>query len=1177
MSFSRAAHQLRPCFRAAARPSVARPQLYRQVARRTYASGGHGSAKAGGDAIWAAGAIAVTVPSCWYILSSTPDAAHGHESGHAKGHEKHEKHEEEPEEEAKEDSKDNGEESEDKADSDDADKSEDSESSGEDKETNTPDTSDDEEKVNENSDKQSEDGKDNEDAPKDKAAASKPAGDKPTQSGKQEGLSNADTKHSVDISKDPSTNKKGEGALETAKVKGSLDPKRSQPEKIIHTVASMTYSMEVDVRGTPRDSFTPTLVGRTTQATTPAHRASLKRPAHITLPPIDPSIRPDPRSQYHAFVRHLTALNLPGPRSESQETDKSYPNWMARFCIEPTRCQDSDNGCLAVTVPCATYGKIDWRLRRFHRNESGFDSGWKISDGCNWVCCGCFAVSVLSCGLLYCLPVCTMRTGIRGMYGIKGNFGADIALSILCPGCTLAQCDREVRAREGQTNLINSKGYQKYKDQLACRPQYEMEEPRPTTPLRYISPRRISEVPIDAPSDADSTMVHLSEELDTNNNSTVNGQIKETNLESSIPIGASKELAKKVQNPCLRDRGTDKEPYKKNKPMIYLPTGAAYQTRDGLRRNKSLKRRYDENSASQNQVPTSSKPPAHKKRDLGCRDTNLKASKFPRTVSKASGRNADPRHVTIEEVPDSYFSATPRTPSRSFLQGDERDILANKNPSLSGQHELIDCAIVDTTIQNTHLLTECVLVRDPDAQISEDFEHGLSACDTVSQAHSISQHALGNRKKVNRESIVNHVLQHYLIDCDTVSMTPQSYVNDLPQHHLQDCSPGTANLNTEVHTSLSQHTLSECKPADPKLIQNFQQLVKYQHALIDCGTEVGNDAREANAGHAQKVFDSCQQTACEGRSEDDDSQHTLRAIKTICVRPSQSRYLRTRRSLTPSSKQELSYVHDFTECQIDQIMLEYILSGENVSKQHDLYDCSGEGSGTRKVLLDPSGNDGFRFPSDKTPEIGRRPSDVTLKSSMVQGPKQHRLSSCPVPGTGHNDSSTCDDSRRESYSFELLDALKGLMRKDGEKGISKRNIPAKNLIQDSGSTKTLKVYIDGSSSETLNDQNGYQHHGNHGNQVTQEQERGRQRVKDAYLLTGVTNDTRPCESSAQCALERLLASQSNRRDAAVEPLRLKQRKHGYNTVRQARSDKGLSTTREGEADGDLQLKKGQKS
>ncbi|PMD46133.1 hypothetical protein L207DRAFT_507072 [Hyaloscypha variabilis F] len=235
MAFSRTA-ALRSCLRSA-RPTVARSQLFRQVARRGYASGGHGNAKAGGDAVWAAGAVAVTVPTCWYLLSNGPDTAHGHDDhGDSHGSAHAEEHEEEPKDEETEGEK-----------SDDADgkeeeseKSEDSDSE-DDKKDDTPDTSDDEGEDDDNNTKTAKpDAKggikkksESKNAIKagdtvDKAATSKPAGGKNTQSGKQEGLSNTDTKHSTDIASDPSKSSKGEGTPETGKAKGSVDPKRPQ-------------------------------------------------------------------------------------------------------------------------------------------------------------------------------------------------------------------------------------------------------------------------------------------------------------------------------------------------------------------------------------------------------------------------------------------------------------------------------------------------------------------------------------------------------------------------------------------------------------------------------------------------------------------------------------------------------------------------------------------------------------------------------------------------------------------------------------------------------------------------------------------------------------------------------------------------------------------------------------
>ena len=56
-------------------------------------------------------------------------------------------------------------------------------------------------------------------------SASKGPGD---QSAKQEGLSNMDTRHSYDVTDDPSVSKKGEGGPDTAKVRGTVQPARPQ-------------------------------------------------------------------------------------------------------------------------------------------------------------------------------------------------------------------------------------------------------------------------------------------------------------------------------------------------------------------------------------------------------------------------------------------------------------------------------------------------------------------------------------------------------------------------------------------------------------------------------------------------------------------------------------------------------------------------------------------------------------------------------------------------------------------------------------------------------------------------------------------------------------------------------------------------------------------------------------
>ncbi|KAI9744796.1 MAG: hypothetical protein M1818_001721 [Claussenomyces sp. TS43310] len=216
----------------ASRSAASRPQLLRQIARRGYASGhGHESTKAGGDLPWAIGAVAVTVPSCWFLMQSPPEGAHGdHADSHGKSHDDND---EKPAA-----TKSEGEEPTEP-------ESESEDESGAD----TPVTSDDEAEVvkkevpdakggskkrieSQKGKKQGEADPNSEaNAPEnssqDKAASSKEAGDQNSQSGKQEGLSNTDTKHSTDITNEEQS-EKPEGAPETAKLKGTVDAQRPQ-------------------------------------------------------------------------------------------------------------------------------------------------------------------------------------------------------------------------------------------------------------------------------------------------------------------------------------------------------------------------------------------------------------------------------------------------------------------------------------------------------------------------------------------------------------------------------------------------------------------------------------------------------------------------------------------------------------------------------------------------------------------------------------------------------------------------------------------------------------------------------------------------------------------------------------------------------------------------------------
>ncbi|RQM07720.1 hypothetical protein DH86_00001740 [Scytalidium sp. 3C] len=73
----------RSAFRSA-RPTIGRqPQVFRHTVRRGYAA--HGHAEKSSDAPWAIGAVVVTIPTCWFLLQSSPEEAHHPHAPHAPG------------------------------------------------------------------------------------------------------------------------------------------------------------------------------------------------------------------------------------------------------------------------------------------------------------------------------------------------------------------------------------------------------------------------------------------------------------------------------------------------------------------------------------------------------------------------------------------------------------------------------------------------------------------------------------------------------------------------------------------------------------------------------------------------------------------------------------------------------------------------------------------------------------------------------------------------------------------------------------------------------------------------------------------------------------------------------------------------------------------------------------
>jgi len=264
-------------------PRTASRNQWQHIARRGYAEGGHDAhGAASSDLPWLIGAVAVTVPSCYFLWPEASHAdshaAHGEEHGeeHAEEHEENEdeskdeseeeapKEEESKDEEPKEESKDDeSKDEEPKEDSKEDDSKSDDDKQPQSRDTppegkNQPKSGGDVEGVSFKGPTKA--GGDDNKAPDERKVESDSKGgqkkridsgvgknlgegdlkkDEPATSGsgsdspggideKQKGLSNTPTRHSTDPGADPEKSSKGEGMAETAKQMGTVDPNRPQ-------------------------------------------------------------------------------------------------------------------------------------------------------------------------------------------------------------------------------------------------------------------------------------------------------------------------------------------------------------------------------------------------------------------------------------------------------------------------------------------------------------------------------------------------------------------------------------------------------------------------------------------------------------------------------------------------------------------------------------------------------------------------------------------------------------------------------------------------------------------------------------------------------------------------------------------------------------------------------------
>jgi hypothetical protein len=110
---------------------------------------------------------------------------------------------------------------------------------------------------------------------------------------------------------------------------------------------------------------------------TPVHRESIMKPNPTSTLRAASGSMAGTRASAGAVIG-----NRKFPKRSTHLSDDS--GWMTKWCVEPRG--DAAACCMAVSVPSALYGKIDWRLRRVAMGEDASDESWESKNGCNAPC-----------------------------------------------------------------------------------------------------------------------------------------------------------------------------------------------------------------------------------------------------------------------------------------------------------------------------------------------------------------------------------------------------------------------------------------------------------------------------------------------------------------------------------------------------------------------------------------------------------------------------------------------------------------------------------------------------------------------------------------------------------------------------------------------------------------------
>ncbi|KAL5328835.1 hypothetical protein ACEPPN_002343 [Leptodophora sp. 'Broadleaf-Isolate-01'] len=227
-------------------------------------------------------------------------------------------------------------------------------------------------------------------------------------------------------------------------------------------------------------------------------------------------------------------------------------------------------------------------------------------------------------------------------------------------------------------------------------------------------------------------------------------------------------------------------------------------------------------------------------------------------------------------------------------------------------------------------------------------------------------------EETTRESIEPLSEQHTLVECDVVE--------------VED----SAN-NGQVQVT---HTLVECTTVENPSSEKSKSAGPQEHMIMECTTiQKETLVERESSGPSQHMIEDCETVVVESSPSSVAEEHLLKDCDTVPV------------SEDAPPAQELSYVHDFTDCPVDKAILDYYEKEEKRSKQHELTDRIRTSLPTELLQVNqPSAQHTLAECSEDentppgSPSNYRGTSYNFDRSNKNQGgPRQHRLVSCPTP------------------------------------------------------------------------------------------------------------------------------------------------------------------------------------